>query len=127
MGAVLVAGAKAPKLVTEKMIMSMRPGSVVVDVSIDQGGSIETMDRLTSHCNPYFIKHGVVHYSVPNMPGAVPRTSTFALSNATLPYALRIADMGIDAAMEADPALARGLNVRGGEIVHPALKSEFEK
>ena len=122
-GAVLIAGAKAPKLVTENMVKSMRPGSVLVDVAIDQGGVIETMDRLTSHSDPYFIKHGVVHYSVPNMPGAVPRTSTFALSNVTLPYALKLANMGAEAAMAADPSLRHGLNVMRGEIIHPALRN----
>ena len=97
-GAVLIPGARAPKVVTEKMVMNMRPGAVVVDVAIDQGGSIETIDRLTSHDNPYYVKHGIVHYSVPNMPGAVPRTSTFALANATTPYALQIANKGAEAA-----------------------------
>ena len=117
-GAVLLPGAKAPKIVTEDMVKSMRPGSVIVDVAIDQGGCIETIDRLTDHKQPYFIKHGIVHYSVPNMPGAVPRTSTFALANATLPYALKIANMGAEAAMASDPALAKGLNVHQGKVVY---------
>lgn len=120
-GAVLIPGAKAPKLVTEKMIMDMRPGSVVVDVAIDQGGSIETIDMLTSHDNPYFMKHDIVHYSVPNMPGAVPRTSTFALSNATMPYALQIANKGAEAAMRDNPALMKGLNVYKGKITNKAV------
>jgi len=119
--AVLIPGAKAPKVVTEEMVMNMRPGSVLVDVAIDQGGSIETIDRLTSHNEPYYIKHGVVHYSVPNMPGAVPRTSTFALSNATMPYALKIANKGPEAAMRDDPALLKGLNVYKGRITNKGV------
>jgi alanine dehydrogenase len=120
-GAVLIPGAEAPKVVKEDMIKNMRAGSVAVDVAIDQGGCIETMDRLTSHDNPYFLKHDVVHYSVPNMPGAVPRTSTFALSNATLPYALQIANKGADAAMKESPALRLGLNVCDGKIANKAV------
>lgn len=120
-GAVLIPGAKAPKIVTESMIMNMNPGSVLVDVAIDQGGSIETIDKLTSHENPYYIKHGIVHYSVPNMPGAVPRTSTFALSNATIPYALQIANKGAEAAMRDNPALMKGLNVYKGKIANEAV------
>ena len=120
-GAVLIPGGKAPKLVTEEMIKTMRPGSVVVDVAIDQGGCIETIDRLTSHHDPYYIEHGVVHYSVPNMPGAIPRTSTFALSNATMPYALKIANKGLEAAMRGDPALLKGLNVYQGKITNKAV------
>ena len=116
--AVLVPGARAPKVITEEMVMNMRPGSVIVDVAIDQGGSVETIDRLTSHDKPYYIKHGVVHYSVPNMPGAVPRSSTFALSNVTMPYALRIADKGPEAAMREDPALLKGLNVYKGRVTN---------
>jgi alanine dehydrogenase len=120
-GAVLIPGARAPKIVTEDMIMRMRQGSVLVDVAIDQGGSIETIDQLTDHENPYFMKHGVVHYSVPNMPGAVPRTSTFALANATMPYALQIANKGAEAAMKSDPALMKGLNVYRGNVVNQAV------
>lgn len=93
-GCVLVPGAKTPNLVTEEMVKAMRPGSVLIDVAIDQGGSIASIDRITTLEHPYFIKHGVLHYSVANMPGAVPRTSTLALTGATLPYVLRIADMG---------------------------------
>ena len=119
--AVLVPGAKAPKLVTEEMVKSMRKGSVIVDISIDQGGIVETIDRITSHDNPYFIKHGVSHYSVPNMPGAVPRTSTFALSNATLPYALQIANKGVIQAMRDNPALFKGLSVYKGDVVCEAV------
>jgi len=117
-GAVLVPGAKAPKLVTEKMVMNMRPGSVIVDVAIDQGGSVETIDRLTNHDKPYFIKYDVIHYSVPNMPGAVPRTSTFALSNATMPFALEIANKGAEVAMRENPALMKGLNVYKGKVIN---------
>ena len=120
-GALLVPGAKAAKIVTEDMIKSMRPGSVVVDVAIDQGGCIETIDRLTNHENPYFIKHDIVHYSVPNMPGAIPRTSTFALSNATMPYALQIANKGAETAMSENPALFKGLNVYKGKIANKAV------
>ena len=129
-GAVLIPGARAPKIVTEKMVMGMKQGSVIVDVAIDQGGSVVTMDRLTSHENPYFIKHGVVHYSVPNMPGAVPRTSSFALSNATMPYALEIANKGAEAALRENPALLKGLNVYKGKLtnkpVAQALELEYE-
>ena len=120
-GCVLVPGAKAPKLVTEEMVKSMRPGSVLVDVAIDQGGSIETIDRITTHTDPYFIKHGVLHYSVANMPGAVPRTSTMALTGATLPYALKIANMGAEAACKADPALLKGLNTYNGYLTFQAV------
>jgi alanine dehydrogenase len=120
-GAVLIPGARAPKVVTRKMVMSMRPGSVLVDVAIDQGGSIETIDRLTSHDVPYYIEHSVVHYSVPNMPGAVPRTSTFALSHATMPYALKIAEKGPEAAMRASTALLKGLNVYKGQVTNQGV------
>jgi len=117
-GAVLIPGAKTPKLVKEYMVEQMRPGSVIVDVAIDQGGSIETIDRITTHSNPSYIKHGVVHYSVANMPGAVPRTSTFALTNATLPYALKLAEAGAECAMKADSALMLGLNVYKGALTY---------
>ncbi len=117
-GAVLIPGARAPKLVKEEMVKSMRPGSVLVDVAIDQGGSIETIDRITTHENPYFVKHGVIHYSVANMPGAVPRTSTFALTNATLPYALQIANKGVERALKDDPALLLGLNTYKGRLTY---------
>ena len=117
-GAVLIPGGKTPKLVKEYMVKQMKPGSVIVDVAVDQGGSIETIDRITTHSNPSYIKHGVVHYSVANMPGAVPRTSTFALTNATLPYALKIAEAGAEAAMKADSALMKGLNVYKGTLTY---------
>ena len=120
-GCVLIPGAKAPKLVTEEMVKNMRPGSVLVDVAIDQGGSIESIDRITTHSDPYFVKHGVLHYSVANMPGAVPRTSTLALTGATLPYALKIANLGAEAACKADPALMKGLNTYNGHLTFQAV------
>ncbi len=120
-GCVLIPGAKAPKLVTEEMVMKMKPGSALLDVAIDQGGSIETIDRITTHADPYFVKHGVLHYSVANMPGAVPRTSTLALTGATLPYALKIANMGAEAACKADPALMLGLNTYQGHLTCQAV------
>ena len=120
-GCVLIPGAKTPKLVTEEMVKTMRPGSVLVDVAIDQGGSIETIDRITTHSNPYYTKYGVLHYSVANMPGAVPRTSTLALTGATLPYAVKIANMGAKAACKADPALLKGLNTCDGHLTFKAV------
>jgi alanine dehydrogenase len=120
-GAVLIPGAKAPKLVTEEMVKSMNKGGAIVDVAIDQGGTVMTIDRITSHADPTFIKHGVVHYSVPNIPGAVPRTSTFALTNATMPYALKVANMGAEEAMKADIALKRGLNTCKGKLTCKAV------
>ena len=120
-GAVLIPGAKAPKLVTEAMVKSMKSGAVLVDVAIDQGGSIETIDRITTHENPYFIKYNVVHYSVANMPGAVPRTSTLALTNATMPYALQIANKGAEQAMKDNRALLKGLNTYKGKVTYKAV------
>ena len=120
-GAVLVAGAKAPKIVSEQMVQTMKKGSVIVDVAIDQGGSIETIDRITTHDNPYFVKHGVVHYSVANMPGAVSRTSTLALTGATLPYLLKLADKGPAQAMLEDAALLKGLNTCNGHLTYEAV------
>ena len=99
----------------------MKKGAVIVDVAIDQGGSIETIDRITTHANPYYVKHGVIHYSVANMPGAVPRTSTLALTGATMPYALKIANMGAEAACKADPALMKGLNTYNGYVTFRAV------
>jgi alanine dehydrogenase len=115
-GAVLVHGAKAPKLVTREMVASMRPGSVVADVAIDQGGCIETA-RPTTHSDPTYVEEGVVHYCVANIPGAVARTSTLALTSATLPYLIRIADKGIEGAAAEDEALAKGLSTLGGDLV----------
>ncbi len=123
-GCVLIPGAKAPKLVTEEMVKTMKPGSVLVDVAIDQGGSIETIDRITTHANPYFVKHGVIHYSVANMPGAVPRTSTLALTGATLPYALKIASLGAEEACRRDPALMKGLNTYNGHLTFKAVADD---
>lgn len=117
-GAVLVPGAKTPQLVTEEMVRNMRKGSVIVDVAIDQGGSIATCDRVTTHENPTFVKHGVVHYSVANIPGAVSRTSTLALTNATLPYALKIANKGWQQACREDKGLAEGLNTVAGKVTN---------
>ena len=123
-GCVLIPGAKAPKLVTEEMVKQMKPGSVLIDVAIDQGGSIESIDRITTHADPYFVKHGVLHYSVANMPGAVPRTSTLALTGATLPYALKIANLGAEAACKADPALMKGLNTYNGHLTFKAVADD---
>jgi alanine dehydrogenase len=119
-GAVLVPGAASPKLVPRAMLAAMTPGSALVDVSIDQGGCFET-SRPTTHADPIYLVDGVVHYCVANMPGAVARTSTFALANATLPYVLQLADQGVVAALRDDPHLRAGLNVHRGRIVHPAV------
>ncbi|BCJ85827.1 alanine dehydrogenase [Effusibacillus dendaii] len=120
-GAVLIPGAKAPKLVKEYMVKAMSKGSVIVDVAIDQGGSIETIDRVTTHSNPTYEKFGVVHYAVANMPGAVPRTSTLALTNATLPYVLQIANKGHKTAISENQALALGVNVINGKVTYQAV------
>ncbi len=117
-GAVLIPGAKAPHLVSAEQVKQMRPGSVIIDISVDQGGCIETT-RPTTYADPTFVQDGVVHFGVTNMPGAVPRTSSQALSSALIPYAIQLAAGG----WEGDPALAAGVNVRDGEIVYPALKS----
>ncbi len=119
-GAVLVAGASAPKLVTRAMLGTMKKGAVLVDISIDQGGCFET-SKPTTHADPTFVVDGIIHYCVANMPGAVPRTSTFALTNATLPYVRALADLGWQAALKRDPGLAAGLNVHAGEITHDAV------
>lgn len=123
-GAVLIKGARAPKLVTREMVGHMKPGSVIVDVAVDQGGCVET-SRPTTHSHPTFVVDGVIHYCVTNMPGAVPRTSTYALSNATLPYVLKLADMGPEAALRADEALAKGVNTYRGHITYPAVAETF--
>jgi alanine dehydrogenase len=122
-GSVLIPGAKAPKLVTEEMVKTMQKGSVIVDVAIDQGGSIETIDRITNHDNPTFEKYGVVHYSVPNIPGAVSRTSTFALTNVTLPYSLEIANKGYRKAIKENDALLKGLYVINVRIIMRMLQN----
>jgi alanine dehydrogenase len=124
-GAVLIPGAKAPKLVTEEMVKAMKPGAVIVDVAIDQGGIVETIDHVTTHDNPTFEKHGVIHYSVANMPGAVPRTSTIALTNVTVPYALQIAGKGVFKAIAENPALKLGVNVANGEITFEAVAKDL--
>lgn len=124
-GAVLIPGAKAPKLVTEEMVKSMKPGSVIVDVAIDQGGIVETDDHVTTHDNPTFEKYDVIHYSVANMPGAVPRTSTIALTNVTVPYALQIANKGVYKAISENPALKLGVNVANGEITYEAVAKDL--
>ena len=123
-GAVLIVGAKAPKLVTRDMLKLMKPRSVVVDVSVDQGGCIETC-RPTTHADPTFVVEGVVHYCVANMPGAVPFTSTIALTNATMPYTLRLAKQGPVAALKSDPALLGGLNTYKKQITHKAVADAF--
>ena len=124
-GAVLIPGAKAPKLVNEEVVKSMKTGSVIVDVAIDQGGIVETSDHVTTHDNPTFEKHGVIHYSVANMPGAVPRTSTIALTNVTVPYALQIANKGVFNAITENNALKLGLNVANGEITYEAVAKDL--
>ena len=123
-GAVLIPGAKAPILVTEEMISWMAPGSVVLDVAVDQGGCIETI-RPTSHTRPIYTVHGVVHYAVPNMPGVVPRTSTYALSNATLPYVLQLANRGLSQAVTRDAPLRLGVNVHDGHVTHLGVANAF--
>ncbi|MGZ5890368.1 MAG: alanine dehydrogenase [Hyphomicrobium sp.] len=119
-GAVLVPGAAAPKLVSEALVKNMKRGSVIVDISIDQGGFAET-SRPTTHAHPSYVAHGVVHYCVTNMPGAVARTSTFALNNATLPFVLALADKGVAAALRSDLHLLAGLNVHAGKVTHSAV------
>jgi alanine dehydrogenase len=121
-GAVLIAGAAAPKLVTRAMVKTMKPGAVLVDIAIDQGGCFET-SRPTTHAEPTYVLDGVIHYCVTNMPGAVPRTSTFALTNATLPYVRALADHGWRHALANDPGFARGLNVQAGQLTHEAVAS----
>jgi alanine dehydrogenase len=124
-GAVLVPGAAAPKLVTREMLKTMKRGAVLVDIAIDQGGCFET-SRATTHADPVFVEEGIIHYCVANMPGAVARTSAFALNNATLPFALKLANLGTEAAMAADPHLAAGLNVSGGKIRHKAVAEALD-
>lgn len=119
-GSVLIPGAKAPKLITRDMLKLMRPGSVIVDVAIDQGGCFET-SRPTTHSEPTYVIDGVVHYAVANIPGAVPRTSTLALTNATLPYAIRLANKGWRQACREDAALAQGVNMVDGKVTFPAV------
>lgn len=124
-GAVLIPGSKAPKLVTEEMVKRMKPGSVVIDVAVDQGGIFETVDHITTHDEPTYTRHGVVHYAVANMPGAVPRTSTIALANVTVPYALQIANKGICKAIDENIALESGLNTANGKITYKAVARDL--
>ena len=123
-GTVLIAGAKAPRLITRRMVRSMRPGSAIVDVSIDQGGCVETI-RPTTHRRPIYVAERVVHYAVTNMPGIVPHTSTFALTNATFQYALALAGRGLQRALDEDAALRRGVNVMHGKIAHAGVADAF--
>ena len=123
-GAVLVTGAKAPRLVRREDLKTMPPGSVIVDVAIDQGGCVETI-RATTHENPTYVVDGVIHYGVANMPGGVPRTSTLALTNATLPYALQLANKGWKQALRDNVALRKGLNIVGGEVTYPGVAEAF--
>ncbi|MDE6644525.1 MAG: alanine dehydrogenase, partial [Muribaculaceae bacterium] len=124
-GSVLVPGAKAPKLLTADMLPMMRPGTVIVDVAVDQGGCFETTHP-TTHSEPIYTLDGVVHYAVANIPGAVPYTSTLALTNATLPYALRLADMGWKDACKADPGLAEGVNVVDGKVTFKGVAEAWD-
>ena len=123
-GAVLIPGAKAPRLVTREMLKLMKKGSVIVDVAVDQGGCVETI-HATTHENPTYEIEGVVHYGVANMPGAVPMTSTYALTNATLPYALKIADLGYPACITTSPAIAKGVNIAFGKVTHKGVAEAF--
>lgn len=124
-GAVLIPGAKAPRLVTEAMVKTMKPGSVIVDVAIDQGGIVETIDHITTHDAPTYVKHGVLHYAVANMPGAVPQTSTLALTNATMPFAIRIADLGAEQAIRSNAAIRSGTNALNGFITYQAVARDL--
>lgn len=123
-GAVLVAGDRAPHLVSEALVKRMAPGSVIVDIAIDQGGCIETI-RATSHDRPTYVQHGVIHYAVPNMPALVPHTSTEALTTATFPYVAKLADAGVEGALAANPLLGKGLQTKDGKIVLPVLAKLF--
>ncbi|RME45926.1 MAG: alanine dehydrogenase, partial [Deltaproteobacteria bacterium] len=124
-GAVLIPGAKAPKLISEDLVRRMKKGAAIVDIAVDQGGCCETT-KPTTHSHPTYIKHDVVHYCVANMPGIVPRTSTFALTNVTLNYALELADHGYREAMRRHEALRKGMNVIDGKITHPAVAEAFD-
>jgi alanine dehydrogenase len=124
-GAVLITGARAPLLITREMLKTMLPGSVIVDVAVDQGGCVETTHP-TTHSNPTYVVDGVLHYGVANMPGAVPRTSSFGLANATLRYILKVADMGLHEALRSDPGLAKGLNTYRGAVTHPGVADTFD-
>ena len=123
-GAVLIPGASAPKLISRRMLSAMKRGSVIVDIAIDQGGCVES-SHPTTHSHPTYVVDGVIHYCVANMPGAVARTSTIALNNATLPFVVELADKGWDRALEDNPHLRNGLNIRAGRITHPAVDAAF--
>lgn len=123
-GAVLIPGARAPRLLTRQMVAKMKQGSVIVDVAVDQGGCVETADRVTTHDDPTYLVDGVTHYAVANMPGAVPRTSTFALTNATLPYILKVANQGVARAAQ-DATLLGGLNIVHGHVTHRGVAEAF--
>jgi alanine dehydrogenase len=125
-GAVLVPGGRAPVVVTEAMVRSMKPGAVMVDIAIDQGGCIETMHE-TTHEDPVYERHGVLHYAVGNMPGAVPNTSTYALTNVTVPYLAELAQRGVAEALRADAALAHGVNTMAGQVVNPAVAEALDR
>jgi alanine dehydrogenase len=125
-GAVLVPGGRAPVVISEDMVRAMKPGSVIVDIAIDQGGCVET-SRETTHHDPVYETHGVVHYAVGNMPGAVPHTSTYALTNVTLPYLADLARLGVSGAIANDPALAPGVNTAGGHMVNEVVARSLGK
>lgn len=124
-GSVLIPGAKAPKLVTEEMVKTMQPGSVIVDVAIDQGGNFETVDHPTTHDDPIFVKHGIIHYAVSNIPGAVPRTSTIGLTNVTIPYAVEIANKGLVKAITESEAIKSAVNVLNGKVTYEAVARDL--
>ncbi len=126
-GAVLIPGGRTPKLITEDMVASMEPGSVIVDIAVDQGGCVETIDRPTSHSNPTYLKHGVIHYAVANIPGTVSRAATHALSNVTTEYALKITENGWKSAAKSYPDLAKGINIAEHKIVYKAVADAFKK
>jgi alanine dehydrogenase len=121
-GSVLIVGEKAPKLVNENLVKKMRKGTVIIDVSVDQGGCVETSE-VTTHENPVVVKHGVMHYGVANMPGSVPVTATLALNNASFKYTKALADQGLDGVCKTHPEMVKAVNCANGEIVHPALKN----
>lgn len=125
-GAVLIPGSKAPKLVTVDMVKAMEPGSVIVDIAVDQGGIFETEDRITTHKDPVYTKHGVIHYSVPNMPGAVPKTSTIALTNVTVPHMIQLANKGVINAAEDSNMIYTGVNVYGGYVTNKGVSEALD-
>ncbi|MDM8100250.1 alanine dehydrogenase [Oceanobacillus oncorhynchi] len=124
-GSVLIPGRKAPKLVSEEMIQAMQPGSVIVDVAIDQGGNFETVDHPTTHQDPIYVKHDVLHYAVANIPGAVPRTATVGLTNVTVPYAVNIAKQGVEHAIQNSAPIASGVNVMNGHVTNEAVANDL--